>query len=167
MVIFYPDQYKKKVLPKGFFRDDLLNKTNFSLKKKAMQALILATSISKRDINSTVINVAKVYQNKVDELEDQGLPKTKATILAKSGEKLLRQRIESLVVYSEIQNLKEENEGQYYVWLPSGADEPDPQHQLLYGKTFLVGEGDDEGNMPGERYGCQCGMEILNNKNRK
>jgi len=44
--------------------------------------------------------------------------------------------IENLVVYSEVQRLKEENQGEYYRWLPSGADEPDPEHQLLYGETF-------------------------------
>lgn len=162
MVVFYPDKFKKKVLPKGFFNDNLLDK-DFSLKKKAMQALILA-NINKKDLTKTVLKVAKVYENKVDSLEDEGLPRTRATLLAKHGEKLLRQRIESLVVYSEIQRLKEDNEGEYYIWLPSGAEDPDPQHQLLYGKKFLVGEGDGDGNMPGERYGCQCGMEILNNK---
>jgi uncharacterized protein YunC (DUF1805 family) len=38
---------------------------------------------------------------------------------------------------------------------------PDSQHQLLYGKKFKVGTGDKEGNMPGERWGCMCGMKIL------
>jgi len=161
MVVFYPDKFKKKVLPKGFFDDDLLTKKGLSLKKKAMQALILATPAGEKDIQSTVLKVAATYRNKVDELLDEGLPKARANLFAKNGEKLLRQRIESLVVYSEIQRLKEENEGEKYRWLPSGADEPDPEHQLLYGKIFDVGEGDNDGNMPGERYGCQCGMEIL------
>jgi len=161
MAVFYPDKFKKKVLPKGFFSDNLLNK-EFSLKKKAMQALILA-NVNKKDLQNTVLKVAKVYENKIDSLEDDGLPRTRATLLAKHGEKLLRQRIESLVVYSEIQRIKENNEGKYYRWLPSGAEDPDPEHQLLYGDIFLMGEGDSDGNMPGERYGCQCGMEILSN----
>lgn len=130
-----------------------------------MQALILATPASEKQVQDTVIKVASFYMKKVDELRDEGLPKVKAELLAKGGEALLQQRIENLVVYSEIQRLKEENKGEFYRWLPSGADEPDPQHQLLYGETFVVGEGDEEGNMPGERYGCQCGMEILKSEN--
>ena len=45
--------------------------------------------------------------------------------------------------------------------MPSDAKNPDPEHQLLYGKIFRVGEGDKDGNMPGERYGCRCGIEWL------
>ena len=39
--------------------------------------------------------------------------------------------------------------------------EKGPEHQLLYGKIFKVGEGDKNGNMPCERYGCKCGIEWL------
>jgi hypothetical protein len=159
MTTFYPDKFKKKVLPKGFFKQNLLTK-DFSLKKKAMQGLILA-NVGQEQLQETVLKVVNIYQNKVDDLLDEGLPKAKARLFAKNSEKLLQQRIESLVVYSEVLKIKEESKGKYYKWLPSGASDPDPEHQLLYGKTFLVGEGDDNGNMPGERFGCQCGMEIL------
>jgi hypothetical protein len=159
-MIFYPDKFKKKVLPKSFFKENLLDK-NLSFKQKAMQALILSTPASKDDLAATVLGVINTYKNKVDELQLEGLPKTQAKFLATNGEALLQQRIENLVVYSEVQRLKEENKGEFYRWLPSGADEPDPEHQLLYGEIFPVGQGDSEGNMPAERYGCQCGMEIL------
>lgn len=152
-------------MPKGFFNDNLLN-NKLTLKKKAMQALILSTSATQKDISQTILKVTAIYQNKVDILLDEGLPKVDAKLLAKNGEKLLQQRIESLVVFSEVQKIKEENAGEYYRWLPSGADEPDPEHQLLYGQKFLVGDGDSGGNMPGERYGCQCGMEILTSFNK-
>lgn len=128
-----------------------------------MQGLILA-NVGADELQKTVLKVSELYKKKIDELEIDGVPKTKARFIATNDQKLLQQRIENLVVFSEVIKIKEENAGKYYKWLPSGADEPDPQHQLLYGKTFLVGEGDDEGNMPAERYGCQCGMEILTNK---
>lgn len=162
MPIFRPDDFKKKVLPRGFLSENLL-KNGMTLKKKAMQALIFA-NVGEDQLQKTVLKVANLYENKVDNLLANGIPKTKANILAKNGEKLLRQRIESLVIYSEVQKIKKDNKGKYYEWLPSGADEPSPQHQLLYGKTFLMGEGDNEGNIPGERYGCDCGMKILTNK---
>lgn len=53
--------------------------------------------------------------------------------------------------------IKDRYEGEFYIWLPSDAEEPDPEHQLNYGKKFQVGEGE----MPGDRFGCRCGMEIL------
>ena len=76
-------------------------------------------------------------------------------------EKLLKNRIANLVIYEEMQHQKQEHKGQRYRWLPSSAKEPEPEHQLLYGKIFNYGEGDADGNMPAERYGCQCGIEWL------
>ena len=161
MAKIFPETILKKSLPKDFFNADLLKKKNLTLKQNAMQALILATSFSKREINSTVAKVADIYQRKIDDLSDEGIPKTKASVIAKSGEKLLKQRIAGLVIFDAVQNIKAENEGEKYRWLPSSSDTPDPEHQLLYGKIFDVGEGDSEGNMPMERYGCNCGIEIL------
>ena len=162
MAKIFPETILKKSLPKDFFDGDLLKKKNLTLKQNAMQALILATSFSKREINSTVAKVAEIYQRKIDDLSDEGIPKAKASVIAKSGEKLLKQRIAGLVIFDAVQNIKAENEGEKYRWLPSSSDTPDPEHQLLYGKIFDVGEGDSEGNMPMERYGCNCGIEILN-----
>lgn len=159
-MVIYPKNILKK-LPKGFFDKNLLTKKNLSLKQNAMQALILATNAKKKEIEKSVLKVVKIYQNKIDDLTDEGLPKAKANIIATNGEKLLKQRIESLVLFDAVQQIKEENEGEKYEWLPSSSDIPDPQHQLLYGKIFNVGEGDDEGNMPMERYGCNCGMRII------
>lgn len=164
MTIFYPDKFKKNALPRSFFSKDLLTKKNLTLKQNAMQALLISTDVSAKDLSATVAGVVDIYQNKVDDFREEGLPKAKAALLAKGNEALLRQRIENLVVFGEVQRLKKDNEGKFYKWLPSGAENPDPQHQLLYGKIFKVGEGDDDGNMPAERYGCQCGMEILNSE---
>ena len=83
------------------------------------------------------------------------------------NEVLLKDRIENLVLWNEVQNLKKEHEGQFYRWLPSSSKIPDPEHQLLYGKIFKVGEGDKEGNMPSERYGCKCGIQFLTAKEAK
>lgn len=163
-MIFYPDQYKKQVLPKGFFAKDLLAKKNLTLKQNAIQALLISTDLEKKELAETVAGVVNVYQNKIDDLREEGLPKAKASVIAKGNEQLLKQRIENLVVFSKVLQIKKENKGKFYKWLPSGANEPDPEHQLLYGKTFPVGEGDDQGNMPAERYGCQCGMEILDSE---
>jgi hypothetical protein len=163
MVKIYPETILKKSLPNNFFEQNLLTK-DFSLKKKAMQALILATTATKREINASVLKVADIYQSKIDDLTDEGLPKAKATVIAKAGESLLKQRIAGLVIFDAVEVIKKNNEGEKYRWLASSSENPDPQHQLLYGKIFNVGEGDQEGNMPMERFGCNCGIEILSNK---
>jgi hypothetical protein len=54
-------------------------------------------------------------------------------------------------------DIKRNYKGEYYIWLPSDAENPDPFHQLNYGKKFKIGRGE----MPGDRYGCRCGMEVL------
>ena len=92
-------------------------------------------------------------------LKDEGFRKYKS--MALHDEKLLKNRIANLVIYEEMQHQKQEHKGQRYRWLPSSAKEPEPEHQLLYGKIFNYGEGDADGNMPAERYGCQCGIEWL------
>lgn len=160
----YPKTILKKALPDGFFNRELLTKKNLTLKQNAMQALILGTQAGERQITASVAKVAEIYRNKIDALEEGGLPRAKAGFLAKDGEKLLQQRIEGIVIYDAVQQIKSDNEGEKYRWLPSSSENPDPQHQLLYGQIFNVGEGDDEGNMPMERYGCQCGIEILSAK---
>ncbi len=82
-------------------------------------------------------------------------------VQAVNGGALLKQRIINAVIYDGVQTQKQAHEGQFYRWLPSDAQNPDPEHQLLYGKVFRVGTGDKDGNMPGERYGCRCGIEWL------
>jgi len=94
----YPQTILEKALPRNFFNKDLLTKKNLTLKQNAMQALILATTATKREIKDSVAKVADIYQKKIDNLEEKGTPKAKATLIAKDGEKLLRQRIEGIVI---------------------------------------------------------------------
>lgn len=159
---FYPDRFLKQVMPKSFYTQGLVSK-NFTLQKGAISAINRARLATGRAIDKTVYDVLLQYKAKYKDLiaaEDFG--KAQAFEAAVGGENLLRQRIEQAVIFDKIQDLKAEHKGEYYRWMPSSAENPDPQHGLLYGKIFRVGEGDKEGNMPGERYGCQCGIEWLN-----
>ncbi len=158
---FYPDRFLKQVMPKSFYTQGLVSK-NFTLQKGAISAINRARLATGRPIDKTVYDVLLQYKAKYKDLiaaEDFG--KAQAFEAALNGENLLRQRIEQAVVFDKIQDLKAEHKGEFYRWMPSSAENPDPQHGLLYGKIFRVGEGDKEGNMPGERYGCQCGIEWL------
>lgn len=159
---FYPDRFLKQVMPKSFYTQGLVSK-NFSLQKGAISAINRARFATGRPIDKTVYDVLLQYKAKYKDLiaaEDFG--KAQAFEAAVGGENLLRQRIEQAVIFDKIQDLKAQHKGEFYRWMPSSAENPDPQHGLLYGKIFRVGEGDKEGNMPGERYGCQCGIEFLN-----
>jgi hypothetical protein len=66
-------------------------------------------------------------------------------------------RVQNAVVYEIAQDIKDQYRGEFYEWLPSDAETPDPIHQLNYGKKFQMGKGE----MPGDRYGCRCGMNVL------
>ncbi len=161
---FYPDRFLKQVMPKSFYTQGLVSK-NFTLQKGAISAINRARLATGRPIDKTVYDVLLQYKAKYKDLiaaEDFG--ETQAFEAALNGENLLRQRIEQAVIFDKIQDLKAEHKGEYYRWMPSSAENPDPQHGLLYGKIFRVGEGDKEGNMPGERYGCQCGIEWINSE---
>lgn len=149
---FYPDRFIKQVFGSHYWTENLLTK-RLTFKQAAMQAVLKATGLGKRKIDATVYKVIGEYREKIngDAAEREEV----------KDEKLLRQRLEMLVLYNEVDALKEEHAGEYYRWLPSESKVPDPEHQLLYGKIFKVGEGDKNGNMPCERYGCKCGIEWL------
>lgn len=157
-MIFKPEQFIKLVLGNAFLRGKLLT-SDLELKALELQAILKATTLTKREVNATVYKVVDIYEKKMKDLKKEGVRAFKAQAL--NGEALLKNRLEGLVLYNEVQKIKEENTGKFYRWLPSSSKEPDPEHQLLYGKIFKVGEGDKNGNMPAERYGCKCGIQIL------
>jgi hypothetical protein len=71
--------------------------------------------------------------------------------------KQLIQRVQNAVISQIATGIKETYRGEFYIWTPSDAFEPRPEHQLNYGGEFQIGVGE----MPGDAIGCQCGMEIL------
>lgn len=128
-------------------------------KKSIERAIVQSTAVTGRELKATYKNTIEQYTAKMDLLKDEGVRAYKRE--AVNGEALLKNRIAGLVIYNEVQEQKKEHKGKKYRWIPSSAQEPDPEHQLLYGQIFKDGEGDKDGNMPGERYGCQCGIEWL------
>ena len=155
---FYPEEYLKQVMPKNVINNGLLY-DDLTLKKTYFKALARAAVIDQRQLNETIYKTIAQYEAKAQQLKEAGV---KAYVQeALQDEVLLTQRVKNLLVFDKIQQLKEDHAGEQYRWLPSSAETPDPEHQLLYGKIFNVGEGDDEGNMPGERFGCQCGIEFI------
>ena len=155
---FDPQTWLKRVFPKGIEKSGLLN-DKLEIKKTYLKALVRATSVSQRQLTQEIYKTVDFYVEKEERLKAQGVKAFKQEAL--NGQALLTERIKNFLVYSEVQAQKKAHKGRMYRWLPSSAKEPDPEHQLLYGKVFREGEGDKEGYMPGERWGCQCGIEWL------
>ncbi len=152
--LFIPDKYARSILPKGFFRKRMIGR-KFSIKRELLRALVLHTTLAKRDIKKSLSKVVDFYTKKVEKLKEEKEPRPVTT--AVNDEKLLKSRVENLVNWNESERLLEKYKGMPYVWLPSSSLEPRPEHQLKYGKVFIVGEGE----FPGHEYGCKCGALIL------
>jgi hypothetical protein len=148
---FNPDKIISKVLPKT---DQTFLTGELKLKNSLKKMLLRTDWLGGQDINKTVDSTLNFYNRKMKELKEEGIKNFKQDAL--NDEKLLKARVSDAVVERAAELIKERYKGKEYIWLPSDAEIPDPVHALNYGKTFIVGEGE----MPGERYGCRCGMEI-------
>lgn len=150
MTIKYdPTSELRKIAPESKIKK-LVSKGSVSLKKSALSFVDAIDFLDKRAVSKVALKTIKGYKKR---LKDEAVDKTE---LLKDPRQLI-QRVQNEVVFQIAESIKETYTGEKYEWLPSDADEPDPEHQLNYGKVFTVGEGE----MPGDRYGCRCGMNIL------
>lgn len=161
MTRFYPDNYLARVLPKDFDQKGLLF-DNLHPRKMYLRALYRAAGKEGKALTSTVYETIRTYHKKEEALKSAGVADYAEQ--AVNDQTLLKNRVKNFLVWNKVQEGKEAHNGQFYRWLPSDAEHPDPEHQLLYGKVFRVGKGDKDGNMPGERYGCRCGIEWLDSE---
>lgn len=125
-------------------------KTDLSINKTALAFVDDLEFVSKKKVATVALKVIKGYKERI-----KSDPNIKDDIVSDPAQ--LIQRVQNEVAFQVKEEIKDTYSGEFYVWLPSDAEEPDPEHQLNYGKTFRIGEGE----MPGDRWGCRCGMEIL------
>lgn len=135
-----------------------------TVKRTALSFLNDADFISKTKVLDVALKTVKSYKKRIAlasaEAADDG-KELKSELLDDPAQ--LIQRVQNEVVFQVHEKIKENYGGERAVWLPSSADEPRPEHQLNYGKEYIIGEGID-GVEPGDEYGCQCGVEILTNE---
>lgn len=148
MIRYFPDKILKKIAPEGKIERAL--KGNLSLKKAALTNANAFDFLDAEQIDRVALKTIKGYKARV-----KNDPDLKEEILGSPAQ--LVQRVQNEVVFQVASEIKSTYSGEFYIWLPSDADEPDPEHQLNYGKRFQIGDGE----MPGDRYGCRCGMEII------
>jgi hypothetical protein len=148
VIRYDPTKLLKKIAPAKKIKKLLT--ADVSLKKTALSFVNDIDFLNKKDITRVALKTIKGYQKRI-----KMDPDVEAEIASDPAQ--LIQRVQNEVVTQVAGEIRDKYEGEFYEWLPSDADEPDPEHQLNYGKTFQVGVGE----MPGDRFGCRCGMNIL------
>lgn len=152
---FEPKKILKRVAPKSRLKKAL--KADLTLKKSALSFADQIDFISKKDVTTTALRAVKAYKDRIKREKKAGNKIGDLKRELYKDPRQLIQKIQNSVVFQVTEKIKEKYKGEFYIWLPSDASEADPEHQSNYGKKFQVGVGE----MPGERYGCRCGMEIL------
>ncbi len=147
-IVYEPSKILSKIAPDKKIEN--LVSSRLTLKKAALSFTEDFDFLDKKSIERVALKTLKGYKQRV---EDD--PSIKSDLVDDPAQ--LVQRVQNEVVFQIGEEIKGQYGGEFYVWLPSDAEEPDPEHQLNYGKTFQIGEGEQ----PGDRIGCRCGMEIL------
>jgi hypothetical protein len=129
-----------------------------SINKIALQFIAGLDFVSTPQLKRLVLKTIKEYKKR---FEEKDLTKAEQKKELKNPKQLVH-RVQNLVVTEVSKEIRSQYKGRWYEWLPSDASEPDPQHQLKYGKRYRVGVGE----MPGDRYGCRCGMRIITDDSR-
>ncbi len=140
------------------------------LKKSLNNGVIFPTKIAKSLIKSssgTKNVIDKV--NKVLEYEAISYKDTKDVykdIKSKKNKSILglKERYDlaliDIVANSILNELKDTSKRQKAIWLPSGSSNPSLEHMANYGEEFYLDEGIN-GELPAERYNCQCGLRLI------
>lgn len=158
-IVYDPKQMLKKIAPDEKIKRMVSRRLD--LKRAALTFIDSVPFIDKKAVASVTLKTLKSYRQRRD--AEMAINKDDGQLLeselAQSPMQLI-QRVQNEVIFQVSQEIKAQYRGEQYEWLPSDADEPDPEHQLNYGKVFTIGDGE----MPGERIGCKCGMRILVNQ---
>lgn len=147
MIKYEPSKVLSRIAP-GRKIEKLLKK-NMTLKKSALSFASEFDFLDEKAISRVALKTIKGYKRRVKddpELADELLQDPAQLV----------QRVQNEVILQIAGEIKAQYEGEFYTWLPSDAETPDPEHQLNYGEVFQVGDGE----MPGDRFGCRCGMQI-------
>jgi hypothetical protein len=160
MIRYQPKKLLSRIAPKK--RVEKLVTQKLTLNRATLTTLSDTGVLTKKTLETIAIKVIRGYRDRYGDERDQGASKKEALDEALNNKKQLVKRVQNATVHEITQEVKRQFRGEFYVWLPSEAINPDPLHQLNYGKKFLLGKGE----MPGDRYGCLCGMQILTDETK-
>jgi hypothetical protein len=145
----------RKVAPRS--KVEKLVTKKLTLNRQVLNTLSKSGVLTKKTLNTVAMKVLKGYRKRYGHERAKGASKRLAREVAVAEHNLMVQRVQNAAVYEIAQEIEDKYYGEKYEWLPSDAKEADPLHQLNYGKIFTLGQGEK----PGDREGCQCGMLIL------
>lgn len=149
MAIKYePSKLLKRIAPVAKIEGAVT--AGLTLKKAALKSVAQLDFLDSASVTRVALKTLKGYRARA-----KGDPDLKSDLKADPAQ--LVQRVQNEVVLQVSNEIRDRYGGEFYVWLPSDAEEPDPEHQLNYGKKFQIGDGEQ----PGDRFGCRCGMQIL------
>lgn len=164
-IIYDPSKLIKKIAPEAKIKRMVTR--SMGLKRTALSFVNDIDFIDKDAVARVAIKTVKGYKERIaDVIIAAGFDRSAGKVLKDElidSPKQLVQRVQNEVLFQVKEEIKTKYAGEMARWLPSDAEEPDPEHQLNYGKTYVVGEGIN-GEEPGDRYGCRCGVEILVNE---
>lgn len=125
---------------------DALKKDGYQLKKAGLNALATSRVLRGSNAKRNVLDLLKLARKR----------KWGAV-----NDKLLT-TVNNVVAQDVAEDLRDAGKKRRIVmrWIPSSSSNPDPNHEKNYGETFYLDKGVD-GELPGERFGCQCGMEFV------
>lgn len=176
--IFKPDEWALDSLPKGIFDRQWLKKINLNkpgVKRNILLAIIAAVTalgvIKRREVKKQIEAVLQTYKKRNQEIEE-AITQSKSRgekIGELTDDKKLKQIIENNLVYSAGVVSYEAHKGQRFRWLLSEAEDKDPYHRSLAGGIYRYGFKDKNGHDLGynRRWGCQCGIEWIDDKDKK
>jgi hypothetical protein len=154
-IIFDPRNMLKKIAP--IRKVEKILSGRVTVKKTALGFLDEVEGIDKKQVLDVALKTVKGYKERIKAAGDEA-GDVKADLV--DDPKQLVQRVQNEIVFQMHEGIRRNYKGQRARWLPSDADEPRPEHQLNYGKEYIIGEGIN-GIEPGDEYGCKCGVEIL------
>ncbi len=127
-----------------------------TLNRTAVRSLAKAGVLSEKQIQKVALKVIKEYKATYADEIAAGNSVTQSVEEALNDKKLMVARVQSAVLNEQTNLIKRAYHGEYYTWLKTTASHPDEAHLAKVGKVFRLGKGE----APGDRYGCQCGMQI-------
>lgn len=161
-IIFDPRSMLKKIASPRKIEKMISKKV--TVKRAALGFLDDVEGIDKSQVLDVALKTVNSYQQRIAKAQvDAGFEKEAGTVIKDQildDPKLLIQRVQNDLIWQMHEGIKRNYAGQRARWLPSDADDPRPEHQLNYGKEYIIGEGID-GVEPGDEPGCKCGVEIL------
>lgn len=158
-IVYDPKQMLREVAPDAKIKRLVSKRLDF--KRAALSFIDDIPFINKKAVADVTLKTLKSYRQRRDKevAENKAAGQELEDDLQKSPMQLI-QRVQNEVIFQVSQEIRSTYGDEWAEWLPSDADEPDPEHQLNYGKTFKISEGIN-GEIPGERIGCKCGMRIF------